>query len=205
MEDCGPPNPQLFEEFFLLNAFVRLEHLELASMLNMKPKVLRLPNLKSFRVHRNRGKLSIDSPKLQALCCVNGLDEVKIEHPSTITELKTSKEENLRDFPNVEIFKCSSPYLTEAGHILNELPKLKEFRLVADAPGLGRYETNTRLLADSLIAERKKRKSELKIFFMGHPLDGDRRFDDYYFKARFPHLLSDELPKCLLGYSSIRY
>lgn len=178
--------PKVLDDFFLLNAFYRLEHLELVSVLNMKFQGLRLPNLRSLRIDRC-DRISIDSPKLQTLSC-DPLDALEVKHPLTITELEIDrgylKGETLVRFQNVTIFKIkiSSPFLPDDVSILTALPKLKELRLVVESKSLKLYEESWRSLVDSLIDERASRRRDLRLFFGGHLLEGDKRFDDYDFK-----------------------
>ena len=194
IQDCGRPQRKLFEEFFLLNAFFRLEHLELPGTLFMHPKALRLPNLRIFRIRSSRNELSIDSPKLRTLSCPLDLSRVKLEHPLPIKELETGehRSEILRKFTNVEVFKICNPSQLDARRLLDDLPKLSEFHLVAWRPGGTLLENDARQVLDSMIAERKRRRSDLRIFFMGHLMEGDRPYDDYDFRTRCPQFLGDK-------------
>ena len=196
IQDCGPSQRQRFEDFFLLNAFFRLEHLELPRTLFMYPKALRLPNLPNLRILRigsGRTELSVDSPKLRTFSCPRELSRVKVEHPLSIRELETGEHESeiLRKFANVEVFKLCRSWYPDYHRLLDDLPKLREFHLVVWQAGATLYEYDARRLLDSMIAERKRRRSDLRIFFMGHLMEGDRPYDEYNFFLKCPQFLSD--------------
>lgn len=85
---------------------------------------LRRPNLRILRIGSCQRELSVNSPKLRTLS--RRAKWASIGHPRATEDQSILR----RRFPNIEIFKSSSPYLVNGRRVLDDLPKLKEFHPV---------------------------------------------------------------------------
>lgn len=123
-----------------------------------------------------------------------GLRDIRISHTKSIKHLQIDDKENkLKRFENVEIFKCFRPE-SIAIDILEQLPKLKEIHLVdghyRDICGKFLDFNKTATAMNRLIEQKiSLGKTDLKLYFLGELLDdGSKIFEDHGFREKFQQI-----------------
>lgn len=192
----------LYVDAKVLNRFQQLKHLEFALVICQQvktPKII-LPHLKRLKIgcaaYHHLGT-AIDAPELEILSCMKGLSGIKIPHSKSVKHLQIGdKQQNLKNFENVEVFSCFTPESIVAD-IFEQLPKLKKIHFVDGhykdtcAKFLNFKETETAM--NRLIEQKKSLgKNDLELRFLGEPLDdSSKMFKDYGFHDTFQRIFID--------------
>lgn len=177
-------------DFKLLNQIQSLVHLEIPDVFLEidKEEILSLPNLKVIYIGQvHFGTLILNTPNLEIFASHFGLIRIELLYPEQIIQLQLRFYQNgLRRFKNLKILKIYEPELiNQFRNIFRQLSNLEELHLIGLMDDFIDYDVTCKIIDHLLRQKQNLTDRDLRLFFLDHLLDDDKRFESYGFDNQY--------------------
>lgn len=161
------------------NKLPQLNHLEVDNQIYFKIKNVKLTllNLKILKIIIHKGKLIVDSDKLEILC-VNDLRTLELVKPETVKylELRFYDNTNLAELTNLKVYKNRFINHFDKNVLNKASSSLKEMHLYSNL-WVYNFNSNKNIIS-SIMKQKEDLQRDVDVYFQGVKL-GIKKFDDY--------------------------